>query len=167
VSVRVTAAGALTHRPRMPGGIWDVPLETRMGLMAWVRSRQHQADPMFHPRQLSYRLPERVMADVRQMVGALASQAREHDIPVTAVLIPNYEQIARGVPCEMQDHLGPVLESCGVAVVDVREPFLRDADKPSLFIPDKHFSPRGNQMLLNEILLALRDRSAIASRALR
>jgi hypothetical protein len=37
-------------------------------------------------------------------------------------------------------------------VCDVRGPFLTADDKPGLFLPDKHFSERGNRLLLDAIL---------------
>jgi hypothetical protein len=162
----VTASGALTYRPRLPGGAAGAVLGgLRLGLMAWVRAGLHQADPAFRPQRLNLDLPPGAAADVERLIGALTRKAGDVGVPVTVVLIPSHEQITRGVPCGVQDALRPVLERAGADVCDVREAFLAAEDKPSLFIPDKHFSDRGNDLLLNAILRHVRRDSAIARRA--
>jgi hypothetical protein len=154
---RVTSRGALTYAPRIPPGpLGCVVDNSRLVLMAWVRSARHQADPGFRPQALNGPPPAWAADDIQRMFSALARRAGAVSVPVTVVLIPNHEQITRGVPCGMQDALRPVLERAGVDVCDVRDAFLADADKPSLFIPDKHFSARGNAILLDAVLAHVR-----------
>ena len=56
-----------------------------------------------------------------------------------------------------QDTLTPLFRGLGLDVCDVRGPLLAYGDKKALFIPDKHFSKQGNQLLLAEILRHLRE----------
>src|SRR5262249_40253489 len=95
-------------------------------------------------------------ADMRRILANLAETSHRHYVPVTVVLIPNYEQITRGAAFGCQDDLAVTCHECGLDVCDVRRPFLEAADKPALFIPDKHFSERGNHILLDAILTHLR-----------
>jgi hypothetical protein len=79
---------------------------------------------------------------------------------VTVLLIPNHEQITRNFPCGFQDAAGPLLRSVGCDVLDLRDVFQNQPDHPGLFIPDKHFSPRGNQILLDTLQQHLREQHA-------
>jgi RNase P protein component len=49
-------------------------------------------------------------------------------------------------------------------VCDVRESFLTHPNKPALFIPDKHFSDLGNDVLLQELLQHLETIGAYRGR---
>src|SRR5262249_55191973 len=51
-------------------------------------------------------------------------------------------------PCGFQDALTPMLCELGFDVCDPRDVFMHHTDRTGLFIPDKHFSPEGNRVLL-------------------
>ena len=159
--VHVTAAGALTYRPRNPGGAlgWAIG-HSRLALTGWVRSKRHYANPAFRPGDLVSRIDPLILSDVEHLFRSLATTTQRFGVPVTVVLIPNYEQITRGAPFGFQDALGPMLERIGFDVVDPRQLFVEYPDKKALFIPDKHFSTLGNQLLLDEILRHLRTLGA-------
>ena len=151
--LHVSEAGAVTYRPRLPGGAAGRALSaTRLGLLGWVRTGRHQALPGFRNSAILDGLPPCVAGDFRVMFTGLAELAAERRVPVTVVVIPSHEQVTRGAPQGCLDDLARLAREAGLDACDVREPFLRDADKASLFIPDKHFSARGNRLLLDAIL---------------
>src|SRR5262249_51526376 len=55
-----------------------------------------------------------------------------------------------------QDTLAPVLRRLGLDVCDPRDSFAGRVDAAALFIPDKHLSAAGNQILLAALLAHLR-----------
>lgn len=149
----VTPEGGLAYRPRLSGGPLDFALaNSRLALLAWVRAARHQAVPGFNPSSLNHGLAPCVRADMRCLMQALADTGRRHRVPVTVVLIPNHEQITRGAAFGFQDAVAPACREAGLDVCDVRSAFLAADDKPGLFIPDKHFSDRGNHVLLDAVL---------------
>jgi hypothetical protein len=151
--LHVSAGGAITHRPRLPRGAAGRALAaTRVGLLGWVRAGRHKALPGFRSAAILDGLPPSVEPDFRAMFGGLAELAGAHRVPVSVVIVPSYEQITRGVSQGCLDDLARLAREAGLGACDVREPFLRDGDKATLFIPDKHFSARGNQLLLQAIL---------------
>lgn len=151
--VRVTPQGGIAYAPRDPGGLLGPVLRhSRLALMAWVRSGRQQAVPSFRPASLNDDVHPAVFADLRSLAERLGEAGRHHGVPITVVLIPNHEQITRGARFAFQDRFGPVCREAGLDVCDVRRPFLDAPDKPDLFIPDKHFSPRGNRLLLAALL---------------
>ena len=123
--------------------------------MGWVRTGRQRAIPSFRPQVLNHGIPATVKADFAALLGHLGEAGRRHGVPLTVVLIPNHEQITRGAAFGFQDELTPLCHEAGLDVCDVRRPFLGAADKPGLFIPDKHFSDRGNGLLLDAILAHL------------
>ncbi len=93
-----------------------------------------------------------MLSDLHQLFGSLARVGRSHEVPVTVLLIPAYHQIRDGASCGFQDTLTPLLRQAGLDVFDPRDAFRAQPDLDGLFIPDLHFSPRGNQILLSELL---------------
>jgi hypothetical protein len=151
--IRVSPAGAVTWSPRLPAGrAGDLLKKSRLGLLGWVQAGQHEAVPGFRPSTLSSGIHPAILADVRHLFGALATVCRRHGVPATVVLIPNYEQICRGAPSGFQQTMTALCHRLGFDVCDVREAFVSQPDKAGLFIPDKHFSARGNRLLLETIL---------------
>jgi hypothetical protein len=156
--VRVTPQGGIAYAPRDPGGPAGCAIaHSRLALMAWVRSGRHEGVPSFRPQTLVNGIHPALKADLRRILANLGEASRRHDVPVTVVLIPNYEQITRGAAFTFQDELTTTCHECGLDVCDVRRPFVEAADKPGLFIPDKHFSDRGNRLLLGAIQAHLGD----------
>jgi hypothetical protein len=159
-SWRVTSRGAITYRPRTPSGAAGWLIEhSRLALAAWTRTNRHVADPSMQPSQLLNGLGADHLADLRQLFTGVAHACNRRNIPVTVILIPTYDQIAKGKPFGFQDCLIPMLHDLGIDVCDPRAAFCGYADKPSLFIPDKHFSPAGNAILLAELLAHFHDGS--------
>jgi hypothetical protein len=145
--------GAITYRVRDPGGLagWCVA-NSRLALTAWIRAKRHHAHPGFNPSRLPQGLSDDVLNDVRHLFANLQRVSAKHDVPVTVILIPNYEQIVKGASFGLQDQLAELFTSTGLDVCDTRNAFVNDTDKATLFIPDKHFSPRGNHLLLRAVL---------------
>jgi hypothetical protein len=156
---QVTSSGAITFRPRLPDGP-AAPLvaHSRLGLTAWVRAGRHRGHPWFHPRQLNEGIPEPLLRDLRYLFANLARSALRHHVPVTVILIPSHEQVMGRARCGFQDDLTPVLRGLGYDVLDPRQAFATHPDRPALFLPDKHFTPEGNRMLLGELLRHVRPR---------
>jgi hypothetical protein len=155
-SLYVTAHGALTYEPRLPDGPLN-PLVERSALArtAWFRTGRHHVHPDFRATQLNQGVNDDLRADLDHLFGSLARAAAEHRVPITVLLIPNHEQIARGASFGFQDELAPILRRHEIDVCDPRSAFLSYPDKLALFIPDKHFSDVGNRILLAELLAHL------------
>jgi hypothetical protein len=156
-SVYVTARGAITYRPRLPGGpLGALTARSALARTAWFRAGRHHAHPDFRGVQLNDGLGDELRADLDHLFAALARTAAEHGTPVTVLLIPNHEQITCAARFGFQDAMAPLLRRHGIDVCDVRGAFLSYPEKPGLFIPDKHFSAVGNRLLLDELLRHLR-----------
>jgi hypothetical protein len=154
--VDTTRDGGLVYRPRLPGGPAGAALRhSRLALLGWVRTGRHQALPGFSPSRLAREPPACVAADLHHLFAELGGAARRHGVPVTLVLIPNHEQICRGVPLGFQKTLTALGRATGLDICDVADAFRNQTDKAGLFIPDRHFSPRGNRVLLDAILAHL------------
>jgi hypothetical protein len=150
--IRVTKDGGIGYEPRKPAALASVLDRSRLALLGWIRAGRHEAIPGFRPSSINHAMPTTIVEDFRRLMNELAEIGRRRDVPITVVLIPNFEQITRGAGFPFQDALTPICHDAGLDVCDVREPFLAVADKASLFIPDKHFSPSGNAILLDSIL---------------
>jgi len=151
--LHVTPQGGIAYAPRNPGGAagWAID-HSRLALMAWVRTGRQEGIPSFRPQTLTRGIHPALKADLARLLSGLGEASRRRDVPITVVLIPNYEQITRGAAFGFQDELTSLCHTCGLDVCDVRRAFLGADDKPGLFIPDKHFSRRGNRVLLGAIL---------------
>jgi hypothetical protein len=101
-----------------------------------------------------------LLNDARRLFRALAKTTAHHQVPVTVILIPNYEHIWQKAPCGFQDALRPMLHELGFDVCDPRDAFQQHPRREALFLADKHFSPEGNRVLLDELLRHLRGSSA-------
>jgi hypothetical protein len=115
--------------------------------------------------RLHREVPPVLRDDLARLFGALARTAREHDVPVTVLFIPTYEQIARRAPFAFQDELAALCRGLDLDVCDPRGALLAYPDVPALFLPDRHFTPAGNRVLLDELLGHLRTRGALAGGA--
>ena len=161
-SLHVTARGALTYRPRPPDGpAWWLVEHSALARTAWFRTGRQHARPDFRATQLNQGVDPGLHADLDRLFAALSAAAAKHHTPVTVLLIPNHEQIVSGAPFGFQDAMTPLLQRHGIDVCDPRATFLERTDKPDLFIPDKHFSPLGNRILLAELLRHLESVGAL------
>jgi hypothetical protein len=152
-TLRVSSRGALLYEPRLPSGpLGWLMRHSRAAFTAWCRSGRQRGNPDFRPSRLTERLEEPLLGDLRLLFERLARRAREHQVDVTVVLIPNHEQIQGRAPFGFQDTLTPLLRQQGFDVFDPRQVFCSYADRTALFVPDKHFSTKGNELLLAELL---------------
>jgi hypothetical protein len=152
-TIRVTAKGAIAYEPRLPTG-WAGSLvrHSRLAWCAWLRAGEQVGDPGFRLADLNHAVEPTLIRDLSWLFGNLARVTREHHVSVTIVLIPNYEQIFGQAGFAFQDTLGPILKKQGFDVLDPRDTFCCHSDHPALFVPDKHFSPLGNQLLVGALL---------------
>lgn len=162
-SIHVTPNGAITYRPRMP----DDPLSSvighsRLALLGWVRSGWQNADPTYRPSHSARQVSPFVIDDVERVMRAIGQSARDHTVPVTVALLPNREQIYGKAGFIWQDAVTPIATSHGLDVFDARRVFDGLADKSSIFMPDGHFNPRGNALILAALMrhLDLEPRAA-------
>jgi hypothetical protein len=162
---RVTARGALTYDlPQFLEPLNGLVHQTRLGLTGCVRAGWQRGNPRFQPQRLYEGVQEPLKSDLQFLFANLARVARRHGTPVTVLLIPAYHQICCGASYGFQDQLGALFRAEGCDVFDPRAPFAAQPDKDGLFIPDRHFSARGNQILLAELLKHLEE-SAVPAMA--
>ncbi len=88
---------------------------------------------------------------MRRLLAGLARVTGKHGVPLTVMLIPSYDQIMGEAGFGFQDTLIAEMKTLGINVLDPREAFLSYPDKPRLFLPDKHFTPAGNQVMLQAL----------------
>ena len=101
---------------------------------------------------MTKRMDPLVVDETRHLFECIAEATKKHRVPVTVLLIPNWEQVTKGAGYAFQEALTPLANNVGFDVLDVRDVFRNYPDKPALFIPDKHFSDLGNRILLNEFV---------------
>jgi hypothetical protein len=156
---RVSPKGALTYEPAPPSGplAWLV-CNSRLALTGWLRAQG--GAPSFNATSVYRGLPDGLRADLDYLFDRLARLSHDHRVPVTVLLIPAYHQIAGKASFAFQDALGPLIREKGLDVLDPRDAFCQAPDPEGLFIPDRHFNERGNQILLAELLKHLRPADA-------
>ena len=125
---------------------------SRLALQSWTQTGWQVNVPRYPTRLLNDRYDGRMLADFTKVFGHFAVATTRRRVPVTMVLLPNYEQTARGGRLRVSGRDHAALREQGYDVCDVRQAFLDYPDKPSLFIPDKHFSDIGNRLLLATVL---------------
>ncbi len=156
--IDVTPNGAITTRARWPEGpLGAVTNASRLAAIAWIRSGRSVGDPAFRREDVSNAPSPRVRQDLATILGVLARSARQHDVPVTVVAIPNREQIFGKHGLGFQAELATLCAELGLDFYDAAALFIADSDKQTLFLPDWHFSERGNRLLLGGLLAHLRS----------
>jgi hypothetical protein len=166
-TLAVSARGALTYRPRMPAGPagWVVA-HSRLALTGWIRSGRQRGNPSFNRNTLYQGVREPLLSDLRRLFANLARLVGQDSnparIPVTVLLIPAYHQVTQGASFGFQESLTPFLREQGYDVFDPRDIFCTYPDRESLFVPDRHFSPLGNQILVAELLKHVRRAETLA-----
>jgi hypothetical protein len=153
-SFHVTARGALTFKPCLPGGPsrWLVQ-HSRLALTGWVRLGGHGEDAGFGRTNLTRAIGGRLRDDLDRLFEHLARVTQDHGVPVTVILIPAFEQTVNGVGFDFNDSLTELFARHGIDVLDPRGAFMACSDPRSLYIPDKHLSQAGNEILLRELVL--------------
>jgi hypothetical protein len=149
---RATEGGALAYEPHLPTVGAGLVRNSRLALKGWMRTQLHRNRPFYPASELHERVDPALRADVRTVFDHFAACAARHGVPVTVVLLPDYEQVCRNARCAVQEALAEDARAVGFDVCDVCEAFRARPDKPALFIPDKHFSATGNRLLLALIL---------------
>lgn len=148
-SVHVTRNGAITYSPRMPAEpLASLVQHSRLAFLGWVRSGRQTADPSYRPVHSAYHVSPFVIDDVERVMRVLGDSARIHQVPITAALLPNREQIYGKASFIWQDAITPIAKRNGLDVFDARGVFDDLADKSGIFVPDGHFNPRGNAIVL-------------------
>jgi hypothetical protein len=165
--VYVSRDGALSSKFRLPGEPLDSLLNASwLARVAWVRSRMHHADPTFRMSRITETVPQGAIADFDRMLGALADLARTHKVPVTIILLPDRRQIFDRSSFALQNQLASAVRRAGLDAFDPRDVFLAHDDKRSMYLPDWHYSPVGDRMLLDALLGHLKkvDSAPVAQR---
>jgi hypothetical protein len=150
--VHAGPGGAQAFDPRPPAVGGDMIRHSRLALAGWVRADLQYAVPYFKPADLNSKVHPLIRAELHALLTRLRTVTARYDVPVTILLIPNYEQITRGAEFAFQDEVARLATMTGLDVCDVRAPFRAFPDKPALFVPDKHFSAVGNRLLLAELV---------------
>ena len=159
--IAVSPEGAITTRVRWPEPPWDaLPNRSRLATIAWMRSRRSAGDPSFRGRNVADTPSPRIQQDLHSILSVLADVARHHDVPVTVVAIPNRQQVFGRTGTGFQQTLKDICHSLKLDLYDTFQPLADDQDKRTLFLPDWHFSPRGNEILLRGLMEHLETTSA-------
>lgn len=149
---RATPGGALAYEPRLPAFGGAVVRISRLALAGYTRTGWHNARPFAKAAALYDRVDDSVRADFRAQFTAFAETAKRHRVPVSVILLPSYEQVTRNAGFAVQDVLAEEARAVGWGVCDVRAAFRAHPNGPALFLPDKHFSETGNELLLREVM---------------
>ena len=155
--VAVDDRGAIGTRLRPPEPPWDgFVSRSRLAAIAWIRSGRGDGDPGFDPRRVGEAPSPRVEADLSRILGHLAETSRRFGVPVTVVALPNREQVFGRSGFGFQDALKAMTARLGLDFYDARDILAGAADRRALFLPDWHFSERGNALVMEGLLEHLR-----------
>jgi hypothetical protein len=148
-TIGVNSRGAIIYRWRPPQAPFNALLRSsRLALLAWVRSGRHTANPSFRPRLVTEEVPASVKQDLDTIFRVVGDVSRKHRVPVTVLLLPNREQIFGKAGHALQDYECECCRAKGIDCFDARDLFVNGSDKLSLFLPDWHFTDKGNRILL-------------------
>lgn len=150
-TVRTNQRGAITYDTP------ELTQRSRLMLAGWLRLLKPIPQANSYAHQLNKRIPEELEQQYNQLFAEMKRIAGAK--PVTLLLIPTYEQIMGRGSHLFQDRLTALAVANQLDVFDARHVFNAEADQSSLFIPDKHFSDRGNRILLRAVLTHLGEPS--------
>jgi hypothetical protein len=159
--VHAGRGGALAFDPSLPPVGGSIVRNSRLALAGWVRADLQHAVPFYKPGEMVKRVHPVIRSEMRTLFGRIGEVAGRHHVPVTLVLIPNFEQVTtflyikNGAGYAFQDEMTKLAAEAGMDVCDARGVFGTYPDKPALFLPDKHFSDLGNRLLLAELVAHL------------
>jgi hypothetical protein len=158
-TLRVTNAGVLTFIPRLPPGpgAWLVQ-HSRAAESAWFRTGRQRGNPEFDKRALDAGVGEWLQSDLRTLFSGLARRAA--GIPMTVIVLPSHQQLVHNVSNGFQRELRALLQPLGYDVFDPLPVLQQQADRAALFLPDKHFSPVANELLVAALLKHLQPTSS-------
>jgi hypothetical protein len=157
----VTSRGSLTWRPQLPDGAcrWLAD-HSRLALAAWVRSGA--AERKSH--DLCGSVDATLRGDLDRMFASLSRTSRACGVPVTILLIPAHEQSIGKATFAFQDSVTELLTPYGFQIIDPRTSFAGHRRPEELYLPDKHLSAAGNDLLVRELLYDTMPRTAMTSR---
>jgi len=159
--IEVSGDGAIGTKLRWPDPPWASAVKaSRLATIAWVRSGRAAGDPTFDARRVSDTPSPRVQQDLSRIFNHLAETSRRYNVPVTIVTLSNRDQVFGRAGFGFQDTVQALAKQAGIDFLDARRPFIEAADKLSLFVPDWHFSDRGNRLLLQELINHANARAA-------
>lgn len=152
-SMVVNRRGAITYQLRLPvPPVGALIRLSRLGMLAWVRSGKHVGNPAFQPRRLTDFVAPELQDDLAAIFHVLSATARQHDVPVTILLLPNREQVFGTAGYAVQDFVRERCRLEGMDCFDARDLFVDEPDKLSLFLPDWHFTTKANRIVLTALL---------------
>jgi hypothetical protein len=156
--VHAGRGGALAFDPRLPSVGGGLIRNSRLALAGWVRADLQHAIPFYKPREMVDRVHPLILGELRTLFNRIGAASKRRGVPVTLLLIPNYEQVTtflhikNGAGYAFQDEMTKLATEAGFDVCDARNVFGTYPDKSALFAPDKHFSDLGNRLLLMELI---------------
>ena len=151
-TIAVNRRGAITYRMRLPPAPFDALLRSsRLATLAWVRSGQHAGNPSFQPKRSTEFLTSSVQEDFAAILRVLGASAQKHHVPVTVLLLPNREQVFGKAGYTVQDFMCERCRLEHLDCFDARDLFVEEKDKLSLFLPDWHFTDKGNRIVLEAL----------------
>lgn len=151
--IDVSPGGAIITRLRWPDEPWGDFLSTsRLATIAWIRSGRAEGDPGFNKHRVGAAPSPRLLEDLSRILGHLAETSRRFSVPVTVVAIANRDQIFGWSPFRLQDEMREISRRLNLDFYDTRGSLLAASDKRSLFLPDRHFSERGNTLLVQDLI---------------
>jgi hypothetical protein len=163
--VYVNRHGALCTKFSRPGEPLNTLLDRSwLARLAWVRSRLHNAEPLFRPSLITEGVPTGTAEDFRIMFDAIGELSRKHQIPVTVLLLPERRQIFGGSSYALQATMSSLVNSAGLDSFAPRETFLSYPDKRAIYLPDWHYSPIGDDLLLDALMAHLKHPGPTAAR---
>ena len=163
-SIGVNSRGAITHAVRMPSAPFDAFLRrSRLALVGWVRSGLGQPDPSFRARDINEHLAPAIVEGLHRLMDEMARLSRQNAVPITLILVPNREQILGEAGYAAQDEATAIARTTGLDVFDARWVFAAVRAKSQLFLPDWHFTPLGNRLLLAGLLAYLGQTRPLAA----
>lgn len=156
--VYVNSHGSISQRFRMPGWPLDQLLtHSWLARVAWIRTKLHHADPTFRMSRITEIVPQTVLDDFKVMFGILAEVSRKHSVPTTIVLLPDRRQILGRSDFTLQNKLIELAKGAGLDVFDPRNALLAYGDKRAMYVPDWHYSPLGDRLLLDALSAHLKQ----------
>lgn len=161
--IDVTADGAITTRLRWPDPPWtSLVTGSRLATIAWIRSGRAVGDPSFNRRTISATPSPRVQEDLLRIFNHLGETSRRYGVPVTVVVLPDRAQVFGRAGFGFQKAVEQLTQRAGIDFHDASRPFVEATDKMAMFVPDWHFSERGNAAFLQELLDHMKAQAAKA-----
>ncbi len=151
----VTPGGAISRSIRKPPLLAPLLDHSLLALAAWIRSGRHNLLPGFRGDDVLKPLPALLTDELDALTAEIARAGRQYGVTVTMVFIPNRAQVLGAPSTVPQQAVGDAARKAGLDFVDTTAAFLGQSEPLGLFIPDWHFSARGNAVLLAAILAHL------------